>query len=436
MNKVLKVLNLLTSGKMVDRLVHYFDEKASLRSDNIYERQAKMLKRSLSYANKNCRYYQKLDIEVNSAKDITKYPFLTKKMVRENYQEMISYRAKHMIYHVAYTGGSTGEPLQFLNSNYLDGYFQEKLWRRNEYRNGDSILAMDGSTIPDTDIAQEIYWQEDPAKQLPYGGYVLSSLYLTQDNIKKYMDYICKLKPSFIRGYPSFIYTISKYILDNKIELGFVPKGIELTAESSFTYQHDIIRAAFGSRLFQQYGHTECCTFGYTFDDTMRYVIEPLYGYVEVIADDGRNAEIGETGEIVVTSLHNNVMPLIRYRTGDYALYGGQDKMGLLLNAIYGRTQDYLINSDSEKVLLTALIFAQHFSALGNIVQWQIEQYVPGEVVLHVIKGKQYGEKDEVEIAKLFLQKGKTKVHFDYVDNIPLTPRGKSKMIIQHIYLE
>jgi phenylacetate-CoA ligase len=66
---------------------------------------------------------------------------------------------------------------------------------------------------------------------------------------------------------------------------------------------------------------------------------------VEVIADSGQPCTAGETGRVVVTSLHNFAMPLIRYDLGDYATVGGPCSCGRTLptlERIIGRTRNML----------------------------------------------------------------------------------------------
>ena len=82
---------------------------------------------------------------------------------------------------------------------------------------------------------------------------------------------------------------------------------------------------------------------------------------------------------------------------------------------------------------MTALIFAQHFNALGHIVKWQLEQYEKGKVIAHIIKSDDFSSDDEEEIRELFIKKANVDIQLDYVNSIALTPRGKSKMLIQHI---
>ena len=126
-------------------------------------------------------------------------------------------------------------------------------------------------------------------------------------------------------------------------------------------------------------------------------------------------------------------MPFIRYRTGDKAVRGKTVDGKLHLKRIMGRTQDYIVNRNGDKVLLTALIFGQHFEALGKIVKWQIEQFDQGVVTMHIIRGNDYSDSDELQIGTIFDKVGNVDVIFDYVTEIDRTGRGKSPMLVQHI---
>lgn len=432
--RIKQVKLMLKSGTIIDYIKYRFRRKSVMKKNRKLSYQHKQLKQLLRYAVVHCDYYQMFKITIDSWEDIKKFPFLTKHKIK-NYREcLVSNRRDRLLSFTARTGGSTGEPLEFLNVPGIDDLFQEKVWISNGYKKGDVILALDGASVDNKQIENGKYLYHKSHNQMPYGGYGLSSLYLTENNIACYIKIILELQPAFIRGYPSFVYRIAKYILDNNILLNFKMKAVELTSESSFMYQHDVIRKAFCCHIIMQYGHTECCAFGYTFDFSMRYRFEPLYGYVEVIKENGEDAQVGEIGEIVVTSLYNYVMPLVRYKTGDYAIYGGMDDDGIILDRILGRTQDYIVNRYGDKILLTALIFAQHqFCALAHIDRWQIEQFYIGSIILHIVKGKGYDSEDEKEIKDVFDRFGQTEVHFDYCDDIGLTIRGKTMLLNQHL---
>ena len=66
---------------------------------------------------------------------------------------------------------------------------------------------------------------------------------------------------------------------------------------------------------------------------------------VEVVREDGTACEVGETGRVLVTSLHNYVTPLIRYEVGDMAQLGAPCSCGRglpVLSRIQGRVRNML----------------------------------------------------------------------------------------------
>ncbi|MBR4575068.1 MAG: phenylacetate--CoA ligase family protein [Lachnospiraceae bacterium] len=399
------------------------------KGDSVLGKQDRMLCDMLSYAIKHCEYYRNLNI--NELK-LSRFPLLTKQTIQNNYNSLISDEKDHFIYWDAYTGGTTGEPMHFLQQSCIDLPYQLMLWRRMGYKRGDVVIAMTGTEVPQEDLANNIYWVEEGGKDIPYGRAELSSFYYNETRAPHYVDYLNNLKPAFIRGYPSFVYEFSKYLVEKGITLGFSPKAIQLTSEPSYEYQYEMIRRAFHiDTIYLQYGHTESSVFGYTYDNSFEYIIEPLYGVTEILDEEGNEVAVGQSGEIVVTSLYNRVMPLIRYKTGDIAVKGETIDGKLHLKQIIGRTWDHIIDRDNNKVI-DPMIF-EDVAALASIAKWQIEQTEAGKITMHIVKGKQYSSKDEDEMRDIFDRIANVDVEFDYVDSIPGTARGKHKMIVQHL---
>ena len=81
------------------------------------------------------------------------------------------------------------------------------------------------------------------------------------------------------------------------------------------------LRAAWSCELLDHYGLTES-GFGCAVECPAHdgYHLRALDALLEVVDPrDGRPLPWGETGEVVLTTLHREAMPLIRYRTGDLA---------------------------------------------------------------------------------------------------------------------
>lgn len=78
------------------------------------------------------------------------------------------------------------------------------------------------------------------------------------------------------------------------------------------------IARSFGASIQQNYGLNEIglvavrCEAG-------RYHVHTEHCHVEILDDAGKQVEPGRTGRIIVTSLTNTAMPLLRYDTGDLA---------------------------------------------------------------------------------------------------------------------
>lgn len=426
----------IKGGTLATTIWFRMRKKNALSQNSVFRKQEILLDDILKYAVLKVPYYRDL-LGGNKELTIDRFPVVSKKEITARFDSFMSIDKNRFEITDAYTGGSTGEPFHILLSGGYEYDFGRRKWLEMGYHNGDVILAMDGTKIDENHLKKNIYWLKKNKDDIPFGSWALSSLYLNDENAESYCRYINELKPSFIRGYPSFIYAISCYA--EKLHISFTDepfvKAIEVTSESAMPYQLEKIEGVFGAPVYQQYGHTESCVFAYTFDATRRYKVEPLYGYVEVLDEKDDPVKENEVGEVVVTSLHNYTMPLIRYRTGDLAVYGGKDDRYLYLNQVMGRTQDYIVSEQNNKVLLTALIFGQHCKAMGKIRKWQLEQFEPGKLIVHIIKYETWTQEDEKEIFTQFLKLGHVKSEFDYVTEIALTPRGKSKMLVQHIQM-
>lgn len=367
---------------------------------------------------------------------LEKYPLISKDNIRKYPQLFHTKYSRWIEVHKATTGGSTGTPFGFEISANHDPVHQKFLWKIMGYQKGDRIICINGISLPEDKISQNIFYYRLSPTQLPYGGYALSCLYLTENTAKYYFSFLEKMKPSYLRGYTSAIYFLAQYKERHKIALRFLLKGIQITSETTFEYQIDYIEQVFDTKVYMQYGHTEAAVFAYTYDDSHKYRCSPLYGHVEVLDKNGMQVKEGETGEIVVTSYSNLAMPFIRYKTGDLAEYGGERGAVVTLNKIWGRTQDVIYTASKEPVFLTALIFGLHYHAFSNIQKWKIIQKEYGKVLFKIVKGAGYTEQDENELRESFDKNSGIKTEFEYVQDIERTPRGKSVFLEQRLAVQ
>ena len=332
------------------------------------------------------------------------------------------------------TGGSTGEPLHFpalYKSKPWEPIAQMMLYRQMGYRLGDTIVCVNGERISDEDLAKNIYWSE--GANFPWGKIHLSTLHLNQDTIKYYWKKLEETKPTFMRGYPSGVLELCKLAQKQGLKTSFKLKGIYLTSENFTQDEKNFISDYFHCPVYGQYGHTESSIFAVQQPDSDAYLTNPLYGYTEVVDENGNQVVIGECGEIVVTGFIEYGLPFIRYKTGDLAVYGGETEYGeTILTKLLGRNVDFIYNKEGEKIFLVGFVFGGHIKAFNHILSWQIHQSEKGKVTLLVVKGNGYDENVEAEVVRLFDSKD-IEVTIQYVTKIEKTKRGKQKFLIQEI---
>lgn len=358
------------------------------------------------------------------------YPLLSKSDMRDHPEWFHSKYSRWIVEQTISTSGSTEEPFGFRISPNHDPVHQCMLWRVMGYQNGDRILKINGVQLPRENVEKHIFYQEVSARQLPYGGSMLSALYLSDETAEYYYRYLENLQPTFIRGYPYTLYRLAQYAQRYGWQFSFRLKGIQLTSEMIFDYQAELIEKVFQTKIYMQYGHAEACVFAYTRGDDKKYYCSPLYGHVEVLNKEGKPVKVGEVGEAVVTSYSNYAMPFIRYRTGDMVEYGGNMGGIVVLNRVIGRAQNVIYDRKGEDLSLVCFVTK---GAYHHIIKWRVVQKEYGKVILKIVKGPEYSKEDEEEFREIYQRQGGIEVEFQYVDDIEPSKNGKAVLLEQYL---
>jgi phenylacetate-CoA ligase len=167
-------------------------------------------------------------------------------------------------------------------------------------------------------------------------------------------------------------------------------------AEAVLPGDRAALARAFGPAIFETYGSRETMLIAAECDahDGMHIQEENLV--VEVVRE-GHSVGPGQSGEVVITDLHNLGMPLIRYVNGDVAVLGESSACACgrrlaKLARVEGRRADTLVDRDGNAV--PGIVFHVLFSdARKEIVrQFQAVQSDGGAVVLKVVRGREFSE--------------------------------------------
>ena len=110
-----------------------------------------------------------------------------------------------------------------------------------------------------------------------------------------------------------------------------------------------------GSRIFPHYGLRECCLGGaVTCQAHEGMHIRENHIIAEIIGKNGKPVRNGDYGDLVITTIGMEIMPLIRYRTGDWARILAEPCPCGAVSArieVKGRLDDNLRMSDIDEAL-------------------------------------------------------------------------------------
>jgi phenylacetate-CoA ligase len=211
--------------------------------------------------------------------------------------------------------------------------------------------------------------------------------------------------------------------------------GAELLNEAD----RRLITSAFGAELFDFYACTELGWLAWECKAHSGYHVNADSVLLEFLDEDGENVAPYEKGEIVGTSLFNNVMPLIRYKLRDVAVpVNDECSCGItlpLVKSVDGRADDFLVATDGRKISPT-VFFPYPFESVEWIKQFKIIQESRKKLIVQVVPKKVVEDRDQIvekakrKLCELF---GEVEVEFEFMENIPLDSSGKLKKVVSRI---
>jgi phenylacetate-CoA ligase len=298
--------------------------------------------------------------------DLARVPILTKADVRAEGERLIDRRFLRGSV-VASTSGTTGQPMQMrLNEHYVafDYACMFRHWAKAGYRFRDRYAAL-RSYVPDQPGAP--LWKFNPWQNTLY----MSAYHLKPSNADSYLAALLHFRPLFIRGYVSSLHVLAELAYPRREEFGFV-RGLFTASETLSATERAAIERTFGRKLWDWYGMTEPAVVITERADHEGMEVEWEYGYPEFL--EGPQLA-GAERRLVATSLHNPVMPFIRYETQDIAcLEDRLDAAGLYprVRAMTGRKDDCLLTADGAR--LPSLNFYSLLQTYTDILRFQFVQ--------------------------------------------------------------
>jgi phenylacetate-CoA ligase len=433
----------ILKGRRIGEYRRFLDASQWWPRERLREFQWGELSKLLTHAYDNVPYWRRVldglamrPADIRTYDDFLRLPITEKAYIRDRPDDMIANTHRGKTW-TKTTAGSTGEPLQLHYTP--DSYdWRVAISRRGYswagYEEGMKQLAIWGAFA----IGKRPFYADlkDQILQAIGGRVVINSLKFDQRTMAACRDTINRTNPTAVVGYANPLYEFARFV-NSHGGLTARPVSVISAAEKIFDYQRVEIERAFHCKMFETYGSREFMLIGSECDRKTGLHLSVENLFVEVIKDDGRPASPGESGDLVITDLHNLGMPFIRYRIGDMAV--ASDEVcacgrGLpLLRQIVGRTLD-IIRTRSGR-MVPGEFFAFLFKEIKGVRQFQVIQPDLDTLTIKIVKSEEFTDEQLAtirrEVGRLFGDSITPVVEF--VDSIPLTKAGKLRQTISHV---
>jgi phenylacetate-CoA ligase len=423
-----------------------FLERTQWRSlDELQALQLGALRRLLRHAHDHVPYYRDrmaavglAPEDVRGIEDLARLPLLTRAQAAESAETRRSLAAPLPVIAKS-TSGSTGSPLAFAYD-----------WGSEHWRQATKLRGYGwGGYFPGARALH--YWGLSPPRPTAAGrAKVRLDRWIRRD---RYLDCVRRDEPSLLRAVEEIrryrpqvfvCYTqggadLARFVLEQGLRT-WDSFPVLCAAERLFTADRAVLEEAFGPEIFETYGSREVMLIASECEahDGLHLSMENLL--VELVVDDRkgglRAARPGESGEVVITDLHNFGMPFIRYASGDRAVAGppGMCACGrplLRLGAVEGRQTETL--RDGRGGRIGGLVFNVVFGAgLGKGVRaFQAVQHPDDSITLKIVPSSAFDDAARAELrAACERQLVGLRFEIELVPEIPVGPNGKRKIVI------
>ncbi len=369
--------------------------------------------------------------EIGRSGPLSILPTICKQEIRMNEAAFLNEDRSPKSLWMEKTSGTTGTSLKiFWPKEMLPKWWAlVEVLVRNEAGVGQDVprAMVGGRPIIRGDAGKPPYWRYNRRWRQLY----FSSYHISRETAPHYIGSLKKYRSRWMTGYGSAIAALA----ESSSGAGLAPCPLETVIVSGDTLLAGMrrsIEAFFRCKCRDSYGQAEGVLMAMECGMGRMHLLS-MTGIAEILREDGSPCGSGEVGEIVATGLLNDAMPLVRYRTGDYASWAVQQTCSCgnpepVIENLEGRVDDYIITEDGRKIgrLSTAM------KRSPRIHSSQLVQDRPGHAYLLVRPSDGYRHSHALDVREDILQRiGRFDLEIREVPEIPKTPSGKLALVVR-----
>lgn len=427
----------------VNRAVKEAETNQWLPTSELRLMQERKLAKLLVSARDNVPYYSHILSGLRFRPDgivdkqsLLQIPALTKKIIQNEKDSLISRDLTGNKLTKNSTSGSTGEALRFYTDSRSASKRKAALMRSDSWtgwRLGDRIVRLWGAPMDEklgAGLRGRLHgWVT--------GDRFLSSFVLSESKMDEYVRIIRQFQPVLLIAYPGPLEQFAIHCRERRVAFESL-KAIVSSAETLWPYQRDIIEKTFNVKIYNRYGSREVSQVASECDAHNGLHISTDRVLVEVVDDDGQSCPKGQTGRILVTDLDNFGMPLIRYEIGDRGTLAEDEDCSCgrgfpKLQAIEGRTMDIVRTPDGRR--MGGTFWTLMLKRRPGIRQFQIIQDSLDGIVIDFVRDDEF----ESEVLEYYVNQIQDYCGRDFgvvfveKKSIDVTGSGKRRLILSDL---
>ncbi len=432
------ILNLFyfIAGNATLRNLRYIKSVESESAEKLKQLQDERLRQLLLHAYKNVPYYKDILTAAGVVKEgkvllenFGNIPILTKEIIRQQGENLYSRDYLRRKSYTNTSGGSTGEPVNFIqDKKYKEWGMATKryfMWMLGEEL-GQREIKLWGS---DRDIIVGSLTLRSRLINWFHNTRFFNCYRLNTQSLTELTELNNTFKPKAYWSYMEAALELADFVSRNKSH--FHPPEILISTIGPLTEEvRNKIERSLRCKVYNQYGSREVGAIACECKEQKGLHTFPWWNVVEILGEDNKPVE-GEEGNVIVTTLLNYSMPLIRYEISDVAVAGGYEckcgRNSFMLKNILGRTLGYFKKPNGSLVhshfLVQALFFKQW------IKRFQVIQTDYNRIIIRV---ERYAKEapdpcdvDGITEKTKILMGTDCMVDYEFVDEISRAKSGK-----------
>ena len=348
------------------------------------------------YAETGCNFYN--EVIFNANRD--KLPIVKKSMLRDNVESILSspYKQfpKYEDLSIIRSSGSTGEYLKIYwdKKDTVRSMLPSWIWRKKYYQitpldkyiSFHTVKHIGNKFIEDIVAIDEVNERHTS----------FSKINLDENRITSFFEYVNKYNPVWMHLQPSILTLLYQQIDDKNKTLPNSIMLIETTGEYFSKEIKNEMSKKLGIRIVDNYGCTETNYIACECPCGKMHILSDNV-FVEIVDENSGVVKKNDYGNILVTSLHNHAMPLIRYDTGDIGRieYGYRCNCGNMspVLELKGVRNSHVIKCCNKNISSYVVLYAiekinEQFN--NAILQYKVTQKSMVELMLELVIDKKF----------------------------------------------